>query len=378
VKAPLLLCALLVCGWAMAQDDAPRDLTPLGLLQLDRDQAGKRARLEGLRYRGWRKPLLRTYRHGLDGKLYVKETALIDLLDQEQDSQGAALAPYHSSVIVEGYLRWGGDELGMLLEVDSVVLQADDLTRLRETLSDLAPGDRAERLQLRVKTRARLATAHAGPDREALRKFEAELTAQLEAANLERLGALPANADAWLEAGVAEEDVSVLAQAWAHPDVPAPTKEELARALTGKLKARLYEGTWHTATELKLLLGFRRHVDRKGKLQWMSGLRAEFNEAIRELIALLALSDSSPFGSSLSQVLEKAVKSGDVLRGMSKDHLVRIQHDGRPYLPLSVARIVDPPREDAPEVVWEQWVMPDGLRVYFYNGLVCSKVPRPE
>ena len=58
MKAPLLLCALLVCGWAMAQDDAPRDLTPLGLLQLDRDQAGKRARLEGLRYRGWRKPLL--------------------------------------------------------------------------------------------------------------------------------------------------------------------------------------------------------------------------------------------------------------------------------------------------------------------------------
>ncbi|MCA8921976.1 MAG: hypothetical protein KDD82_09220, partial [Planctomycetes bacterium] len=301
-----------------------------------------------------------------------------DQLKQDHDAQGATLVPYRSNVVVEGVLRWGGDELGILVEVDSLVLQADDLTRLRATLGDLAAEDRAGRLRLREQVVARLVTAHAAEDRQALGAFVAELDGQLQAANLERLGPLPEQAQAWLEAGLAEGDLSVLAQAWAHPETPPALREQLAEAMTNSLKARPLEGTWYAPTEFKLALGFRRYPDRSGKLVWISSLRAEFLEAIADTLALLALSDSSPFGSSLSEVLERAVSSGDVLRGMSKDHVVRIQFEGRPYLPTTVSRRVDPAVEESPEVVWEQWVMPDGLRVYFYNGLVCCTVPRPE
>ncbi|MCA8921464.1 MAG: hypothetical protein KDD82_06615, partial [Planctomycetes bacterium] len=209
-----LLCSL-SWGVARAQDAPPRDLTPLALLQVRKEAAGQRVRLEGLRYRGWRKPVLRTYRQGLDGKLYVKAQGLADQLKQDHDAQGATLVPYRSNVVVEGVLRWGGDELGILVEVDSLVLQADDLTRLRATLGDLAPGDRGGRLRLREQVVARLVTAHAAEDRQALGAFVAELDGQLQAANLERLGPLPEQAQAWLEAGLAEGDLSVLAQAWA-------------------------------------------------------------------------------------------------------------------------------------------------------------------
>jgi hypothetical protein len=59
---------------------------------------------------------------------------------------------------------------------------------------------------------------------------------------------------------------------------------------------------------------------------------------------------------------------------MRKHHVLQVQRGAEPgesWLPVRVDRLRE--RYDQGTITWEQWVMPDGTRVYFYNTIVISK-----
>ena len=76
---------------------------------------------------------------------------------------------------------------------------------------------------------------------------------------------------------------------------------------------------------------------------------------------------------SSDDVLEEQARLGNVLRGMKKQHVLQVARPGAelPWLPVRVDRV----REKHPSgtIMWEQWVMPDGMKIYFYNTIVIDK-----
>lgn len=309
-----------------------------------------------------------------DGRLVVRDPGLIELLSRVPpvDSEQQKLVPRRSNIQVFGTIgRRGGEQV---LEVQRIrLLESDEqwFTRRMKELSDQDPG-KVIALAYEVSARAKLVDDE--QERAGLQRLIQTLREKARAIERGQLPALPGGADAWIRFGRRYKDMDALVQVWSHAQVPEPLRRQADQALRQQ-GARLLLGTWYAYEAFKAKLGLVQAQD-GGELRWVTPARAAFLKAIEAERKKWqgGVPDFGMFGES---VLVQEAERGNVMRGMRKHHVLQVRRAGSEpgeyWLPVEVDRLRE--RYEQGTITWEQWVMPDGTRVYFYNTIVISKEP---
>lgn len=302
-------------------------------------------------------------------RLVVKDPALVQRLNKGEDSDGARLLTRRSNIQLIGVTRTLPDG-AIQLEVSRVKLLESDEQMFRRKLASLGADDWNGRLVLAHEVRQRGQMVEDEEERAGLSKLVRQLgddARKLEQAQLEPL---PAGAEAWLRFGRRYKEVDVLAQVHAHAGVPEPMRRQAEQLLKAQ-NARTFLGRWYSYEAYKARLGMVQ-IQAGGEARWVTADRAAFLKAI-EAEKQIVLPD---FGSLTEEQLQEATRQGKVIRGMKKHHVLQISKGGEtPWLPVKVDRVREH-LEKGPvkgTIVWEQWVMPEGTRIYFYNSFVISK-----
>ncbi|MCO5165445.1 MAG: hypothetical protein M9894_03635 [Planctomycetes bacterium] len=307
--------------------------------------------------------LLKLHASPLVDRIVVRDAQLRQLLLRDQDSTGRPI-PRRGNLQVIGTGQRSGQQY--VLVATRVLALESDLEHARRRHAALGPKDARGRAELARYVQSRLARFHqdaeADPDeRRDLAQLGRDLEREVREIELEQLPALPGGAETHLEVGRRLRALEVLAQVWEHPEVGAEVRAKAEQALTGELNAQRHLGRWLSYDEFKGQLGFVRAGDR-----WVPRERAEFLQACEgERRRLL---QHEPLGVLPESLLRQ---SKEVVKGMNKDMVLGLVH-----YPARVDRTRE--QLGASPVVFEQWVMPDGMRIYFVNGLVFQRVdPSP-
>lgn len=299
-----------------------------------------------------------------DGRLVVRDQALAQKLTKLEDSDGARLVPRRSNVQVIGTTLRTPDAI--VLEVSRVKLLEQDEQMFRRKLGALPETDWNGRLALAREVHQRSAMVEDEAERAGLSKLVRQLGDEARKLEQEQLEPLPADAEDWLKFGRRYKEVEVLAQVHGHAQVPEPLRKQAEAALK-TLNARTFLGRWYSYEAYKNKLGMVQLPDGS----WASADRAAFLKAV-EKEKQDNRSLKTDFGSLTEDTIQVAVSQGKVIRGMKRHHVLQVVKDGEtPWLPARVDRVRE--RLEQGTIVWEQWVMPDGLRIYFYNSYVISK-----
>ena len=165
---------------------------------------------------------------------------------------------------------------------------------------------------------------------------------------------------------------------WSTQAIPEPVRKQAEQALRQQ-NAHLLLGTWYAYEAFKTKLGLVQAQD-GGETRWVTPERAAFLRAI-EAERKKWRNGVPDFGLFENSVLEQEAASGNLIRGMRKDHVLAVRRPGiaagESWLPVQVDRLRERFEQGtiSGTITWEQWVMPDGTRVHFYNKIVISKEP---
>lgn len=304
--------------------------------------------------------LLKLHGSPLGERIVVRDPQLRQALLADQDSAGKAI-PRRGNLQVLG----AGQRVGQsyVLVATRVLAIESDLEHARRRAAALGARDAKGRTDLVRYMQSRLQRYYqdAGADQDERREL-VRLMRQLEedvrTIELEQLPALPGGADEHIEVGRRFKALNVLAQVCDHPEVPAEARARAEQVLTGELGAQRYLGRWYSHEDFKDLVNFVKRGD-----AWIPRDRADFLAACeaerRRLLKHEPLS-------VLPEALLRQAK--DVVKGMSKDMALSVLQ----AYPTAVDRVRE--QLGSSNLVFEQWVMADGTRVYFVNGLVFEKV----
>jgi len=308
----------------------------------------------------------------LDDLLLVRDPDLRRRLEGNVDAEGAPIRAGRTNLQVfgRGERQPGGR---YALVVDRVVALESDPARVRRRVEALGPDDRRGRLALARWIREEVYPTNADEEqRAALVAIVRRLVGEAREIQRRSLPPLPGGAEAWIAFGLEHDVAEPVIDAWADERVPEALRDRAAAALRDELGSRRYLGEWVTYAEYKRRLGYVQDDDG----DWVRAVRQRF---IERCTAERQRLKGGGVIEVLSEVLlHKARAKGEVVKGMTKDMVLgtpRSTPAGRPLSPAPV--YVDRIRERRrnaqggfDELVWEQWVMEDGLEVLFYEGLV--------
>lgn len=304
--------------------------------------------------------LLKLHNSPLGERIVVRDPALRQALLRDQDSTGQAI-PRRGNLQVLGVGQRSGQTY--VLVATRVLAVESDLEHARRRAAAMKPDDVKGRNDLVKYMQSRLARYYQDADadqseRRELVRLMRQLEEEVRTIELEQLPALPDGAEAHIEVGRRFRALNVLSQVCEHPEVPAETRARAEQVLTEELGAQRYLGRWYTYEDFKDLVNFVRVGDR-----WVPRERADFLAACeaekRRLLKQEPLS-------VLPEALLRQAK--DVVKGMNKDMALSVLQ----AYPTRVDRLRD--QLGSSPLVFEQWIMADGARVYFVNGLVFEKV----
>jgi hypothetical protein len=304
----------------------------------------------------------RQVRSRLHGKLIVdlgksSRKALVRNLNSNKDSDGKTLKTKRSNVQVFGVgVR---TPRGYALSVNRVHLVDDFQPHFEELAGALPEGDAQARIDLVREIRA--AVRFFPADQKALAPLLEKLRSEAQEFERANLPPLPEGAEAHVRFARRHDEISILATLWEHPEVEESLKAKAAKVLRDELNARLYLGKWYALDDLRGRLGFAQ--DESGT--WLTHHRLDLLTSAREEKKRRKNLMIKP--SVGRQLLEVAMKKGDVIAGMDKAMVIAAKGG----FPVEVDRVRERIRDA--KLTWELWVMPDGLKVYLLNGFVFMK-----
>lgn len=382
---PALLLLLLTCVWpARAQEpESPPDV----LLQTEDEflklppnvPNGTPISVVYIKFAKLFEGQLKLYASQIpDGRLVVRDPTLLDRLNRVPplDSDGQKLVPRRSNIQVVGTLTRRSGEL--VLEVNKIrLLESDEqwFTRRMEQITDKDPG-KVIALAYEVSARAKL--VEDDQERAGLSRLVGTLREKARLLERDQLPSLPGGAEAWIRYGRRYKDMDALVEVWATQAVPEPVRRQAEQALRQQ-NAHLLLGTWYAYDAFKAKLGLVQAQD-GGETRWVTPERAAFLKAI-EAERKKWRNGVPDFGLFENSVLEEEAARGNLIRGMRKHHVLAVRRPGNAagesWLPVQVDRLRERFEQGTitGTITWEQWVMPDGTRVYFYNKIVISKEP---
>ncbi|MBX3469453.1 MAG: hypothetical protein KF878_21470 [Planctomycetes bacterium] len=308
--------------------------------------------------------LLKLHASPLVDRIIVRDAQLRQLLLRDQDANGRPI-PRRGNLQVIGTGQRVGQQY--VLVATRVLALESDLEHARRRHAALGARDGKGRAELSRYVQARVARffqdAEADQDEgRELARLARRLDDEVREIELAGLPALPGGAEAHLEVGRRLKALELLAAVWEHPEVAADVRARAEQALTGELNAQRHLGRWLAYDKFKELVGFARQGDR-----WVPRDRADFLQACEgERRRLL---QHEPLGVLPESLLRQ---SKEVVKGMNKDMVLGLVQG----YPERVERTRE--QLGASAVVFELWVMPDGQRIHFVNGLVFQRIdPSP-
>lgn len=301
---------------------------------------------------------IRSHLHGL---LKVEGTRLraklVANLKANKDSDGKTLSPKKTNIQVFGVVK--KTSKGNVLEVNRVHALESFEERFQEEYAKVPEGDAQARLDL-VRSIGR-AVRFFPEEEAALEGLVASLKKEARAAELDQLAGLPDGLDSHIAFAKRHDDIELLDKAYKHEGVSEEGKARIAKVLREDLGARQLLGVWYGFDAYKKRLGFAK--DELGAWvpqERLDLLRAAAEEKKRR--SNLMLTPKVP-----PKLLAVAAKKGDVVAGMPKDMVVAAKRG----FPVRVTRVRE--KISRGTLLWAQWIMEDGSKVYFCNGFAFKK-----
>lgn len=303
----------------------------------------------------------------LQERLLVRDARLRALLNQNRDSHDDPARPLtlRGNLQVIGTGKRAGQ--AYVLEVSRVLVLESDLEHARRRVAALPPRDARSRQELSKYIQGRLQRYYQDAmadqvERRELVAIMRQLEEDVRTIELEQLPPLPGGAETHIDFGRRYQALNVLSGVADHPEVSADMRARAEQALEHDLKAQRYLGRWYRYEDFKDLVGFAQVGD-----GWAPRERAEFVQTA-EAEKRRLLKNEEPISVLPESLL---AKSKEVVRGMNKDMALAILQ----AYPVRVDRLREQLGQSSPkQVVFEQWVMENGQRIYFVNGLVFQKV----
>lgn len=364
-----LLATLAVLAAPARAQDAPIPVTDTELTSPGSwgSKEGKTVELSNVKFRDFFQPNVRlvkipTEKLRLDADKYRD---LADNLARWQTSTGPLDKKGRSNVRVLGVAH-DDPSAGRVIDVTDVQRIGDDVELYKKRLDAIAATDADGRMKLADEARIRAETYDEADLRDWSRScFDAALdvkkaalakgdvTAAIDLARRYRdLAANPNKAIALL--GDIVLDLSI----------EQPDRDRAAKVLQGELGAVLHRDKWISKEEFKLALGYVARREPTGAITWVRRERIEFEQAVARQRE--ANKNDPNLRKLLGSEYETAATNGQPTIGMYKQELVRTKGYGFPDL-------VDRFTEKSPgngDLTWDQWVMSDGSRFYFMNGIL--------
>lgn len=370
MRAPAFVLALALSIGAVPaaaqQPERPEGVTPLTEQQLkDLPASTPEGEKFSLVYAKLNKQfgeLLKLHMSPIGDKLLVKSAPLRTALEAGNDSDGARIVPRRTNLQVFLHVERG--QGGPALIVDRVKVVESDLEQYTRRAQALPASDATKRQELARVVKARLqrfyqrGSDHDPDERRGLVALQRDLEEAARTIEQAQLPALPGGAETRIDFGRRYKALNVLAQVWGNAQVAAELRARAAEALERELGARLYLGRWYSYEDFKDLVDFEQ-VDGK----WVPRERADLIRAADEQKKKLAAGEPTPFVSP--QILQQ---SKEVVPGMNKDFVLGVTQ----AFPARVDRLREPGRDGT--FVFEQWIMEDGLAIYFLRGTVFKVV----
>jgi hypothetical protein len=376
----LAATAILVFATAARAEDAPVPITDTDLTTAGSwgPLLNKTVELTNCKFRDYFDPYVRlaklpTDRLRLDASAHA---ALVNDLSGFRTATGPLDRKSRSNVRVVGIAR--DDSVGRVIEVTDVTLTADDVDVYRKRLEALGAGDSDGRMKLADEARKRSEQYSEDDLRDWSRAaYESALDAKRAAlAKGDVDGAIDLALKYRDLAQVPSKGISLLSDIVLDAAADPAAKEKGMRVLEKDLQAVLHRDHWISREDFKAALGYLLRHDAAGNVVWVRRERVEFEQEVK------AQRDANKNDPNLRKLLgseyETAAGSGQPTIGMYKQELVRTKGYGFPDL-------VDRFTEKSPgngDLVWDQWIMGDGSRFYFMNGILFSwkkkDVPFPK
>lgn len=298
----------------------------------------------------------------LQERLIVRDAKLRDLLNRGFDSSGTTPLTLRGNLQIIGTGKRAGQTY--VLEVSRVLAIESDLEHAKRRVAALPAADAKARQELVRYVQARLQRYFQDPtadqvERRELVSIMRQLEDEVRTIEHEQLPALPGGAETHIEFGRRYQALNILAAVADHAEVSADMRARAEKALEQDLKAQRYLGRWYRYEDFKDLVGFAALGER-----WAPRDRVEFVQAAENEKRRL-MKNEDPISVLPASLL---AKSKEVVRGMDKDMALSILQ----AYPVRVDRLRE--QLGANAVVFEQWVMEGGQRIYFINGLVFQKV----
>ncbi len=363
-----LALALLAGARAHAQDVVPIPITEAELTASSWGaKEGKLVELSNVKFRDYFDPHVRLVKLPND-KLRLDSathSALANNLSGFKTATGALDRKGRSNVRVVGVARDDATH-GHIIDVTDVTRLPDDLELFKKRAEGLPAGDADARLGLAAEAKKRAETFAQDDVRELSRQlYEAGLDIKKGAL---AKGDMAAAIDLAMKyrdlAGTPSKAIALLGELVLDASIESGERDKARTILEKDLAAVLHRDKWISKEEFKAALGYLQRRDGAGQISWVRRERVEFEQAVARQRE--ANKNDPNLRKLLGSEYETSAADGRPTIGMLKQELVRTKGYGFPDL-------VDRFSEKSPgrsDLTWDQWVMPDGSRFYFMDGVL--------
>jgi hypothetical protein len=328
---------------------------------------GKLVELANVKFRDYFDPHVRLVKLPAD-KLRLDastRTALANNLSGFRTATGQLDKKGRSNVRVVGIARDDSTH-GHYIDVTDVTRLPDDIDNFKKRADGLPAGDADARMKLADEARKRADTFSEDDVREFARTlYDAAL--DLKKAALPK-GDVAAAIDVAFKyrdlAGASSKAIALLGEVVLDASIEQAERDKARAILEKDLQAVLHRDKWISREEFKVALGYLQRRDGAGQIQWLRRERVEFEQAVAKQRE--ANKNDPNLRKLLGSEYETAAAEGRPTIGMLKQELVRTKGYGFAEL---VDRFTEKSAGNA-DLTWDQWVMPDGSRFYFMNGIL--------
>jgi hypothetical protein len=297
---------------------------------------------------------------------------LADLLSGFRTAAGPLDRKGRSNVKIQGYAR-SDDANGRFIEVTSVTKTPDDLEAFKARLETLDKADVDGRMKLAEEAKKRADDYGIDNLRDWVRQtYDGAL--DLKRASLAK-GDVKTAVDVALKyknlAGSTNKAIQLLGEVVADPTTSDADRASAVKLLEGELGAVLHREHWVSRDDFKSALGFVSRTDAAGRVHWLRRERIEFDALVD--LQRKAINNDPNLRKLLGSQYEEAANKGEPVKGMYKQEIVRTKGFG---FPAFVDRFAE--KAGTSDLVWDQWIMPDGSRFYFMNGTMFEFKKKDE
>lgn len=369
--APLLASvalAVIALGASSARADDPLPITEAELTAASWGaKEGKVVELSNVKFKDYFDPNVRLVKLPSD-KLRLDantHSALANNLSGFKTATGPLDRKGRSNVRIVGVAR-DDSQHGHIIEVTDVTRLPDDIEVFKKRAEGLPGNDADARMKLADEAKKRAETF--GQDD--LRDWSKTI---YDGALDIRKGALTkgdvaAAIDVALKyrdlAGLPNKAIALLGEIVLDASIDQAERAKASAVLENDLKAILHRDKWISKEEFKAALGYIQRKDGAGQNQWVRRERVEFEQAVAKQ---REVNKNDPnLRKMLGSEYETAAGDGRPTIGMLKQELVRTKGYGFPDL---VDRFTEKSQGNN-DLTWDQWVMSDGSRFYFMNGIL--------